>query len=236
MRARLLVSIVSLALFTTSTATALAQPESADRSAQRRRGPSDEEVARARTLFQEGIRDYDAGRLREALEKMREAYRITRTPELAFNVGRVYERIGENAQAIRHFEIYLREARPTPQERADIELRIRNMRELMQRQRDQVFTAPPSQDELTAEARRFFLRGVQMFRRRRYEAAMQAFTAAHRFAPLPEVLYNMAVTAERLNNKRDAIDYYREYLRVRRDAPDRAQVEAHVAELRRQGS
>ena len=71
-----------------------------------------------------------------------------------------------------------------------------------------------------------------MFRRRQYAAAMEAFTAAQRFAPLPEVLYNMAVTAERLHQKRDAIDYYREYLRVRRNAPDRYIVERRIRELR----
>ena len=71
-----------------------------------------------------------------------------------------------------------------------------------------------------------------MFRRRRWEAAMQAFTAAYQFARLPEVVYNLAVVSERLHRTRDAIDYYREYLRLRRDSPDRAQVEAQIERLR----
>lgn len=62
---------------------------------------------------------------------------------------------------------------------------------------------------------------------------MQAFIAAHRFAPLPEVLYNLAVTAERLGSPRDAIDYYREYLRgLPENAPDRGAVERKIAALR----
>ena len=61
---------------------------------------------------------------------------------------------------------------------------------------------------------------------------MEAFTAAQRFAPLPEIFYNMAVTAERLGSTRDAMDYYREYLRVRPNAPDRGHVESEVARLR----
>ena len=63
-------------------------------------------------------------------------------------------------------------------------------------------------------------------------AAMQAFTAAQRFAELPEVLYNMAVTAERMGDRRDAADYFREYLRLRPTAPDRGEVERRIRTLR----
>lgn len=193
---------------------------------------TDEQLARARALFTEGQAAYDAGRFQEAVTKMREAYDITSSPELAFNVARVYERMSEYQEAIRYFRIYLRQGSPDAEVRADVEQRITALREAERRSRDHVFTAPPSDDELTREARAFFTRGVAMFRRGEYEAAMQAFTAAHRFAPLPEVLYNMAVVAERLGAPRDAIDYYREYLRLRPTAPDRGFVEREIERLR----
>ncbi len=192
----------------------------------------DPDVARARALFMEGQAAYDAGRFQEAATKMREAYELTHSAELAFNVARVYERMSEYAEAIRYFRIYLRQGRPDDETRADVERRVTALREAERRSREHVFTAPPSNDELTREARTFFLRGVAMFRRHEYEAAMQAFTAAHRFAPLPEVLYNMAVVAERLESRRDAVDYYREYLRLRPDAPDRGFVEREIQRLR----
>ncbi len=193
---------------------------------------TEEQLARARTLFTEGQAAYDAGRFQEAVTKMREAYEITNSAELAFNVARVYERMSEYAEAIRYFRIYLRQGQPDATVRADVEARIEALRAAERRSREQVFTAPPSDDELTREARTFFTRGVSMFRRGEYEAAMQAFTAAHRFAPLPEVLYNMAVVAERLGAPRDAIDYYREYLRLRPTAPDRGFVEREIERLR----
>jgi len=189
-------------------------------------------VARARALFQEGQAAYDAGRFAEAAERMERAWRLTRAPELAFNVGRVYERMSEYDKAIRFFRIYLRRGRPAGEERADIEARIEALRAAKARQRNQVFTAPPSDDELTQEARTFFLRGVSLYRQGHYDAAMQAFVAAYRFAPLPEVLYNLAVTAERLGSRRDAVDYYREYLRLRPNAPDRGHVEREIERLR----
>ncbi len=189
-------------------------------------------VARARALFREGQAAYDAGRFAEAAEKMESAWRLTRAPELAFNVGRVYERMSEYDKAIRFFRIYLRRGHPSAEERADIDGRIAALREAKERQQSQVFVTPPSDDELTQEARRFFLRGVSLYRQRHYEAAMQAFIAAYRFAPLPEVLYNLAVTAERLGSRRDALDYYREYLRLRPHAPDRGHIEREIERLR----
>lgn len=191
-------------------------------------------VERAQQLFAEGLRAYEAGRLDEAARLLREADGIVHSPELSFNIARVYERMGEAREAIRYFERYLREAHPEGQERADLERRIAAMRELDRRMRDQVMTTPPTGDMMTEEARTFFERGVAMFRRRRYDAALQAFTAAYNFARLPEVIYNLAVASERTGHTQDAIDYYREYLRARPDGSDRAYVERRIAQLREQ--
>ncbi len=189
-------------------------------------------VRRARSLFVEGQQAYDAGDFTQAAEKMRAAWELFHTPALAFNVARVYERMSEYDPAIRFFRMYLHHGQPSDEERADVEARITALQEAKQRQRDQVYTVPPSGDELTNEARTFFSRGVAMFNGGHFQAAMEAFTAAQRFAPLPEIFYNMAVTAERLHSLRDAMDYYREYLRVRPNAPDRGHVEREIARLR----
>lgn len=193
-------------------------------------------LERARTLFEEAQRAYAEGRFREAARKMQVAYRLTRSPELAFNVARVFERMGETDLAIQYFRIYMRHEEHhgtlTDAERADLEERTAKLRAMAERHREQLYSAPPSDDALTAEAQRFFKLGVAMFNRGEYDAAMQAFIAAHRFAPLPEVLYNLALTSERLERWRDARDYYREYLRVRPAAPDRAHVEKRIEALR----
>jgi tetratricopeptide (TPR) repeat protein len=189
-------------------------------------------VGRAQALFTQGVAAYDAGRLDEAARLLGEADRLTPSPELAFNIGRVYERMGEAPQAIRYFQRYLHDGHPTDAERADIDARIAALRALDTRQHDQIMTAPPSTDDMTAEARTFFLRGVAMFRRHRYDAALAAFTAAYRFAQLPEVVYNLAVASERTSHTQDAIDYYREYLRARPTDPGRAAIEHHIEELR----
>lgn len=192
-------------------------------------------LARARDRFAAGLAAYDAGRLDEAARLLLEADAMVHFPELTFNIARVYERMGEAREAIRFFERYLREARIEEAERADVERRIAAMRELERRMRDQVMTIPPTGDEMTQEARTFFERGVAMFRRRRFDAALQAFTAAYNFARLPEVVYNLAVASERTNQRQDAVDYYREYLRMRPDGADRAHVERRITALREAG-
>jgi tetratricopeptide (TPR) repeat protein len=176
-------------------------------------GPSGDDAAltQVRALFAEGVAAYEAGRLDEALAKLGEAYRLHPSPDLAFNVARVCERMGEAA---------------------DVARRIAGLEALAARQRDQIFAAPASTDALTAEARTFFQRGVAMFQRRAFGAAMQAFTAAYGFARLPEVVYNLAITAEKLGRAQEAIDYYREFLRARPEDPSRAQIEARLRTLR----
>jgi len=191
----------------------------------------EERVTRAQQLFREGAEAYSAGDLNEALQKMKAAQRVWRRPEFAYNIARVLERMGEARHGISWFRVYLRHGRPSAEERADVERRMAALEEMHQRVAGQIFRAPPSNDELTAEARTFFERGVAMFQRNQFEAAMHSFTAAMHFAPFAELYYNMALTSERLERYQDARDYYREYLRSRPRAPDRQAVERRRTEL-----
>lgn len=236
--------IVFCAVFLLASSTASAQPRDAGRGARDAgvrdagsppRDAGSAEVVRARTLFEQGQAAYAAGRFDEASAKMVEAYELTRAPDLAFNAASIFERMSDYANALRYFEIYLRDGSPTPEERSATEARVAAIRAADERRRNQVYTVPASDDELTNEARTFFLRGVAMFRRRQYSAAQTAFLAAYRFAPLPEVIFNLAVTSERLDARQDAIDYYREYLRATPNGPDRGDVEARIRRLREAG-
>lgn len=186
---------------------------------------------RARDLFTRGVAAYSAGRLEEAAGLLGEADALLPSPELAYNLGRVHERMGHVEEAVRYYRRYLDAGTADEASRADVEARVAALADLERRHRDAVMSLPPSTDELTAEAQRFFERGVAMFRRRRYDAALAAFTAAYRFAPLPEVVYNLAVASERTEHFADAVDFYREYLRARPDDPDRAHIEATIRAL-----
>lgn len=101
------------------------------------------------------------------------------------------------------------------------------------RQRASLIEQPPPSEALAAEAQAFFQRGTKLFRQGNYQAALIAFSEARRFAKVPELEYNLAVTCERLNRNPEAVQYYRAYLREARDAKDAAQVEARIRALSR---
>lgn len=190
-----------------------------------------ERVAEAREHFERGRDAYRDGRLKQALEHLVRAYELAPSAELEYDLARVYERIGEASGAIRHYERYLASAKVSDEERAQIARKLEAQRALIARQRDQIKAAPPSPGALTAEARAFFQRGLKLFARKQYRAAHAAFEAARRFAKLPELAYNLALTCERLARTAEAVDHYRTYLREAEGAPDAERVQARVQEL-----
>jgi len=213
----------------------------------RAQGSPEERMARARTLFGQGVQAYEADDLRLALDRLLEAQRAWRTPEIAYNIGRIYERMTDAPNATYWFRGYLEHGSPTAEERADVERRIAALLSVDRRQRQQIFALPPTNDELTAAAREFFLQGAAMFARNEYRAAFEAFYAAQTtLCPsavaacsheLPEIYYNLGVTAERLGDREHlelAMQFYRDYLRTRRNAEDRAEVQRRVRALRAQ--
>ena len=191
-----------------------------------------EAVHAAKALFERANAAYKKGDLRRAYDLFAEADRQAPSPELAYNLGRTAERMGEVGLAAEHFRRYLRDGKPTKQERDDLRQRIERLRELGRRQRAQAMKPAPESASLTGEARRFFEHGLALYARGDLAGALTAFTAAQRFTELPEVYYNLAVVAERLGRRRDAMDYYRAYLRGLPRAVDRSLVEARLRDLR----
>jgi tetratricopeptide (TPR) repeat protein len=96
--------------------------------------------------------------------------------------------------------------------------------------------APPAaaQDLQGRElARQHFKNGEAKFRAGDYRGAMIEFLAADAIAPSAILVHNVAVCQDRLGEVDAAMENYREYLRRRPDAPNRAEVETRVATLER---
>lgn len=80
--------------------------------------------------------------------------------------------------------------------------------------------------------------GVNEYREGRYREAIRAFQVAASLTPSADLSYNIARAYEELARREgnatdwdEAISYYRRYLSDAVDPPDRAEVEAHIAEL-----
>jgi len=199
--------------------------------------PDSPQMAEVRQQFAEGMRAYQANDFDRAATLLTQVDAVIPSPELAYNIAYCYQRMADAARAIQYFRRYLETGAPSAAERTAVDVRIAQMEALATRQRDMTMTLPPTMDAMTADAATLFGSGQEMFRRRRYPAALQAFSAAAAAfqavdVEVPELVYNLAVTSERLEQLDDAADYYDEYLRQRPTDPEAARLRVHISELR----
>src|SRR3990172_5013099 len=81
----------------------------------------------AREAFERGTALYGAGRYREAIVQFQTAQELRPHPSVLFNIARCHENLGEFAEALAHYERML--AEPRIDDRADVEMRVRAIRE-----------------------------------------------------------------------------------------------------------
>jgi tetratricopeptide (TPR) repeat protein len=196
--------------------------------------PIPDDHAAARSCFNAAQEDYFAGRLAEARRGFECAYARLPSAELAWNLARVSERMGDVEQGVRYFRDYLGRAQVSARERKQIEARIQALLDLAARQAVPIKSADAT-GELSQDARKFFERGAKLYRSGHYKAAAAAFSAALQLSDAPELHYNLAVTAERLHQTTEACDHYRAYLAAAPDAPDRVAVVARIESLESDG-
>jgi tetratricopeptide (TPR) repeat protein len=89
----------------------------------------------------------------------------------------------------------------------------------------------PARADTAQEARDHYERGMAHYELGEFGAAVEEFKAAYARSQAPGLLFNLA-QASRLNKDYEqALHFYRTYLRVRPDAPNRDDVEARITEL-----
>jgi tetratricopeptide (TPR) repeat protein len=106
---------------------AQASPTATDPTTERRE-PTEAELAEARHSFDVGTRAYDAGEYATAAAEFREAYELTRHPDLLYNVYLAEERAGRIAEARDALERHLADATIDPEHRALLERRLTRLR------------------------------------------------------------------------------------------------------------
>jgi tetratricopeptide (TPR) repeat protein len=98
-----------------------------------------------------------------------------------------------------------------------------------------VATAPPAHAQTAAQieqAKKAFAEGKALFDKGRYEQAVEKFKDSYRLSRNPLLLYNIALTFERLDAKDMALFYYRKFLTdAPADAAQRDEAQRSVAAL-----
>lgn len=83
------------------------------------------------------------------------------------------------------------------------------------------------------EAVEAFFRGRDLYAKAQYEEALEAFLEADRLYPAPDLQFNIGLAHMRLEHWEQAISAFEIYLRTKENPPDRADVEARIAEAKR---
>jgi tetratricopeptide (TPR) repeat protein len=94
-----------------------------------------------------------------------------------------------------------------------------------------IAAAQPTADE---EARRLFETGRLAYEEGEFERALASFTRAYELSDRPELLYNIAMSHDRLRHDAAAIEWFERYLAQVPDASNRASVERRLEILRNQ--
>lgn len=185
-----------------------------------------------RAMFARAAAAYARNDFTEAAREFRALYESAPSVEMAYNLGRVYERMGESGDAIHFFQRVLQgQPPPSDAQRTDIEGRIARLRAYEERRAAGIAAAPASQSELNQEGVTWFQRGVRLFQRGQYQAALQAFEQASRFLQSPELDFNLGMTYERLRNYPRAAEYLRQYLETRRGTPEEQPLLRRIRDL-----
>lgn len=103
----------------------------------------EESDRKARALFKQGREAYEDGRYRDAWDYFRQAYLLSKRPELLYNVGQAADRLRMDREALEAFKLYLARL-PDAENRREVENRVRALEEQLGPAADG--TAPPQQE------------------------------------------------------------------------------------------
>jgi len=89
--------------------------------------PTKEDLDAAKKAFKEGDALYRAGKLTEAIEKIKESYRLSKNAMLLYNLGHISDQLGNRQDAISYYKKFLATAPANAPKRADVQKRVETL-------------------------------------------------------------------------------------------------------------
>lgn len=87
---------------------------------------SDAANGEAEARYASGVLAYEEGRFRDAIESFKDADRLSPSARLSFNIAKVYERMGDNRNALASYREYVRRL-PAAENEGEVSERIREL-------------------------------------------------------------------------------------------------------------
>src|SRR5690349_4339746 len=131
--------VLVLGIFLVLTSTSFAAPK----------GKNHDKAVRLVVQSQE---HYEAGRFREAIQLLEEAYGLEESPTILYNLARAYEGVGESERALNAYEKYI-EKEPKASDRGAVEKRIETLKQQIA-ERKKLAEERDAEAKRAAEARR----------------------------------------------------------------------------------
>jgi tetratricopeptide (TPR) repeat protein len=183
--------------------------------------PSPQDIERATKLFDEGETYYRVQDYAKALDAYKEAYIISKTPELLFNIGQCQRLLNRYEDAIKSYKTYLADASQISN-RAQVESFIAELEFMV---KNGITKAD------IERATKLFDEGEAHYRVQDYTKALSAYREAYLLSKEPDLLFNIGQCQRQLNRYEDAIKSYNSFLADVPENPNRSQVEAFIKEL-----
>jgi tetratricopeptide (TPR) repeat protein len=182
--------------------------------------PTDEDRRKARDLAQNGRQAAILGDSAAAFAQMREASTLDPTDaDLAYQLARAYETAGAGTNAAKEYCRFLLIA-PSAPEAAEARSRVAAL-------------VPVTQSSAPTVASTLFGAGVAAYEHTQLVEAEAKFAAAINAEPTwADSYYNRALVHDAQGDRPRALSDFEEYLRLKPQAPDRAQVVARIESLR----
>ena len=165
---------------------------------------------------------YREGKYVEALLEFQRAYELRPTSALSYNIARCYEQLSQWEEAIKAYERFSSET-TSPRERTEAADKIEFLKTKV--------AGGTNTSDAKYQAR--IDNGKKAFGRGDYDAAIQEFKAAFELKPTSAVLFNIAKSYERMSRYEEAIDFYKQYLDLDPNTPDRSDVEEQIRRLQK---
>jgi len=86
-------------------------------------------------------------------------------------------------------------------------------------------------DPRAAEAKQRYENGMAHFNLEEWDAAIEEWKSGYRAKPVAQFLYNIAQAYRLSKHYEDALNFYQRYLRAEPKAPNRVEVDGHIAKL-----
>ena len=98
--------------------------------------PAVDKDAEAKAHYEKGMKHYNLGEFDQAIEEFKKAYEFKEDPILLYNIGQAHRQKGDLEKAIFFYRRYL-DAAPNAANKKDVQQRIKDLEELVKKQREE---------------------------------------------------------------------------------------------------